>query len=95
MLLRSLSPSLSTAMPPRHSHDGQAQTSYAGARLNAISGGNATAPQAARVGAFVQGLMAARGSCARAGDVARLFRDIEGGNSNTGEMERWREKRRK
>lgn len=73
-------------MPVRRSYDDEArgQTRYAGARLRAHPGGASAAPQAARVGAFVQGLLSARGSCARAGDVARLFRDIEGGNSNSG-----------
>ena len=96
MLLRATNPKR-TDMPVRRSHEEQA-TRYAGARLTANPGGASAAPQAARVGAFVQGLLAARGSCARAADVARLFRDIEGGNSNSGkgrEREREREKERK
>ena len=75
-------------MPYRRSHEEQATARYAGARLTANPGGASAAPQAARVGAFVQGLLAARGSCARAGDVARLFREIEGGNPNSGKKEK-------
>jgi len=83
-------------MPPRRAYNDNNQsepTRNGGARLSANPGGASAAPQAARVGAFVQGLLAARGSCARAGDVARLFRDIEGGNSSSGKEERWKWKK--
>lgn len=55
---------------------------YGGARLQRHARGEVAAPGAARVGAFVQGLLSARGGCARASDVARLFRVIEGGHAN-------------
>lgn len=71
---------------------------YGGARIQTTVRGEIAAPAAASVGAFVQGLLSARGACARASDVANLFRVIEGGQP-TGERvcvlctEREREKK--
>jgi len=83
----------SQVMPPRHAPRygdviaaGNEGGGYGGARLQAHPRGEVAAPTAARVGAFVQGLLSARGACARASDVARLFRVIEGRHA-TGENE--------